>query len=54
VLAIESELGVPVKLVGVGEGADDLMPFDPDEFAAALAGRDDDTLVDDAAAVGET
>jgi fused signal recognition particle receptor len=54
VLAIESELGVPVKLVGVGEGADDLMPFDPDEFAAALAGRDDDTLVDDAAALGET
>jgi fused signal recognition particle receptor len=36
VLAIEHELGVPVKLVGVGEGADDLIPFDPDEFAAAL------------------
>ncbi len=36
VLAIEAEFGVPVKLVGLGEGADDLVPFDPDEFAAAL------------------
>jgi fused signal recognition particle receptor len=36
VLAIEGELGVPVKLVGLGEGADDLVPFDPAEFAAAL------------------
>jgi fused signal recognition particle receptor len=36
VLAIEHELGVPVKLVGIGEGADDLIPFDPDEFASAL------------------
>ena len=41
VLAIESELGVPVKLVGVGESAADLVPFDPDEFAAALVGRDE-------------
>ena len=41
-LAIQSELGVPVKLVGVGECADDLVPFDPDEFAAALVGRDGD------------
>ena len=40
VLAIESELGVPVKLVGVGESAADLVPFDPAEFAAALVGRD--------------
>ncbi|HEU5300847.1 MAG TPA: signal recognition particle-docking protein FtsY [Acidimicrobiia bacterium] len=38
VLAIESELGVPVKLVGVGESADDLVPFDLAEFAAALVG----------------
>ena len=36
VLAIEDEFGVPVKLVGLGEGADDLIPFDPAEFAAAL------------------
>ncbi len=38
VLAIEHELGVPVKLVGVGESADDLIAFDPAEFAAALVG----------------
>ena len=38
VLAIEHELGVPVKLVGVGESADDLVAFDPAEFAAALVG----------------
>lgn len=36
VLAIQSELGVPVKLVGLGEGADDLVPFDADEFVEAL------------------
>ncbi len=36
VLAIQSELGIPVKVVGVGESADDLIPFDPDEFVAAL------------------
>ena len=36
VLAIQSELGIPVKAVGVGEGVGDLVPFDPDEFAAAL------------------
>jgi fused signal recognition particle receptor len=44
VLAIESELGVPVKLVGVGESAGDLVPFDPEEFAAALVGREGDPL----------
>ncbi len=36
VLAIQSELGIPVKVVGVGETADDLIPFDPEEFVAAL------------------
>ncbi|HZJ27050.1 MAG TPA: signal recognition particle-docking protein FtsY [Acidimicrobiia bacterium] len=36
VLAIQSELGIPVKVVGVGEGADDLVPFDPAEFVTAL------------------
>ncbi len=36
VLAIEAELGIPVKLVGVGEGPGDLVPFDPAEFVAAL------------------
>jgi fused signal recognition particle receptor len=38
VLAIESELGIPVKLVGLGETADDLIDFDPDEFIDALVG----------------
>ena len=36
VLAIARELGVPVKLVGLGEGIDDLVPFDAAAFAAAL------------------
>ncbi len=36
VLAILRELGIPVVAVGVGEGRDDLIPFDPREFAAAL------------------
>jgi fused signal recognition particle receptor len=36
VLAIQSELGLPVKLVGLGETADDLVEFDADEFVDAL------------------
>lgn len=36
VFAIESELGIPVKLVGLGEGVEDLIDFDPDEFIDAL------------------
>lgn len=35
-IAIAHELGLPVKLVGVGEGLDDLRPFDPGDFARAL------------------
>jgi fused signal recognition particle receptor len=35
-LAIAGELELPVKLIGVGEGIEDLRPFDPHEFAAAL------------------
>src|SRR5437763_6179839 len=35
-VAIAYELGLPVKLVGVGEGLEDLRPFDPDDFARAL------------------
>jgi fused signal recognition particle receptor len=35
-IAIAYELGLPVKLVGVGEGLDDLRPFDPHDFARAL------------------
>jgi fused signal recognition particle receptor len=36
VLAIQSTLGIPIKLVGLGESADDLVAFDPDEFVEAL------------------
>ena len=36
VIGIREELGVPVKFIGVGEGIDDLRPFVPAEFAAAL------------------
>jgi fused signal recognition particle receptor len=36
VVAVQRELGVPVKLVGLGEGVDDLAPFDAEEFVAAL------------------
>jgi len=35
-LAIQTELGIPIKLVGLGEGAEDLTEFDPDEFVEAL------------------
>jgi fused signal recognition particle receptor len=35
-LAIAGELGMPLKLIGVGESIEDLRPFDPDEFARAL------------------
>jgi fused signal recognition particle receptor len=35
-LAIARELGLPVKLIGVGESVEDLRPFDPEEFARAL------------------
>jgi fused signal recognition particle receptor len=38
VLAIRSELGLPIKLVGVGESVSDLVEFDPGEFVAALFG----------------
>lgn len=36
VIAVQQELGVPVKFVGLGEGADDLAPFDPEDFVAGL------------------
>jgi len=36
VIAVQRELGVPVKLVGLGEGADDLAPFDPATFVDAI------------------
>jgi len=42
VLAIREDLQVPVKFVGVGEGLDDLQPFDPEDFAAGLLGEETD------------
>ncbi len=39
VVAVEKQLGVPVKLVGVGEGMDDLIPFEPEPFVDALVGE---------------
>lgn len=38
VIAVQRELGVPVKLIGLGEGADDLAPFEPAAFVDALIG----------------
>ncbi|MEV5847259.1 MULTISPECIES: signal recognition particle-docking protein FtsY [unclassified Streptomyces] len=38
VIAVQRELGVPVKLIGLGEGADDLAPFEPEAFVDALIG----------------
>lgn len=38
VIAVQRELGVPVKLIGLGEGADDLAPFEPGAFVDALIG----------------
>ena len=39
VIAVSDALQIPVKFVGVGEQADDLMPFEPEAFAAALIGE---------------
>ena len=38
VISVQRELGVPVKLVGLGEGPDDLAPFDPAAFVDAILG----------------
>jgi fused signal recognition particle receptor len=38
VIAVQRALGIPVKLVGLGEGPDDLAPFDPQQFVSALLG----------------
>jgi fused signal recognition particle receptor len=40
VIAVQRDLGLPVKLVGLGEGPDDLVDFDPDEFVDALLAVD--------------
>ncbi|MFF2654997.1 signal recognition particle-docking protein FtsY [Streptomyces sp. NPDC058045] len=39
VVAVQRELGVPVKLIGLGEGPDDLAPFEPEAFIDALIGE---------------
>ncbi len=39
VVGIHSSMGIPVKFVGVGEGIDDLQPFNPEEFSKALFGN---------------
>jgi len=36
VVSIAEELGIPIKFVGIGEGIDDLRPFDPESFVDAL------------------
>jgi fused signal recognition particle receptor len=40
VIAVQRKLGIPVKLVGLGEGPDDLAPFEPAAFVDALLGED--------------
>jgi fused signal recognition particle receptor len=40
VIAVQRKLGIPVKLVGLGEGKDDLAPFEPEAFVEALLGTD--------------
>ena len=41
VVSVQRELGIPVKLIGLGEGPDDLAPFEPRAFADALVGGAD-------------
>jgi fused signal recognition particle receptor len=36
IVAIQEQLGIPIKLIGVGEGIDDLQPFEPEQFVEAL------------------
>ena len=45
VIAVQRRLGVPVKLVGLGEGPDDLAPFDVSDFVDALLGDERDAKV---------
>jgi fused signal recognition particle receptor len=39
VIGVQRALGIPVKLVGLGEGVDDLAPFDPAQFVEAILGE---------------
>jgi fused signal recognition particle receptor len=50
VVSVVDQLGIPVKFIGVGEGLDDLQPFDCDSFVASLFPKDDSAtrqLMDD-------
>ena len=38
IIQVRRELGLPVRFIGVGEGVDDLQPFDPDAFVEAIFG----------------
>jgi fused signal recognition particle receptor len=40
IISIRRELGLPVRFIGVGEGMDDLQPFDPDAFVEAIFGEE--------------
>ena len=42
VFAIARRLGLPIRFIGVGEGIDDLRPFDADEFVTGLLDEDND------------
>jgi fused signal recognition particle receptor len=42
IFAIKQRVGLPVKYIGVGEGLDDLEPFDPDQYVEALFGEEKD------------
>ena len=46
VISVQRELGVPVKLVGLGEGPDDLAPFEPEVFVDAIVGTADGAPVE--------
>ncbi len=46
VFSITQELGIPIRFVGLGEGPDDLVPFDPEAFVSGLLGAD--TIAKDA------
>jgi fused signal recognition particle receptor len=39
-VALADKFGLPIHAIGVGEQIDDLSPFDPQDFANALVGRD--------------
>jgi Signal recognition particle GTPase len=41
-VAIHETLGIPIKLIGIGEQLEDLRPFEPDVFARAIFGGDDE------------